>query len=102
MRMLVLGAGLQGSACAFARAMLEAQGLDGEDSVWSDSPLQPAADGAVFAFGVTDSGRHLFPFIAHTAADHGLHVFDMQAAALYRPDRHVIFRDGVVVLDVAR
>jgi len=33
-------------------------------------------------------------FIAHRAADHGLHVLDMQAAVVYRADRLVLSMDG--------
>lgn len=68
----------------------------GEESVWSDSPLDGKVVGPVLTLGVRSFAIDdvLFGFIADSAADLGLHVFDMQAACLYRPDRQRVLKNG--------
>ena len=70
--------------------------LEDCDCVWVDSPMNGKTNHPVYVIGiVTDFIEDkLLEFIAHAAADQGLHVYDMQAGLLYRPDRTVVDSSG--------
>ncbi len=86
---------------AFAKALTDAypdlsaieeadEGLVG--CVWTDSPMDGKTDSSIYVIGIATGqlDGDLLHFVAHAAADQGLHVFDMQAGVLYRPDRSFV------------
>jgi hypothetical protein len=75
---------------------LESRDEDGDDAIWIDSPMDGETDEPVFVVGLRTSriDDDTVPFIAHTAADFGLFVYDMQGGYLCRPDRTVLSHDG--------
>lgn len=78
---------------AFAAALREMYPDSEEDgdTLWIDGSIDGLTQEPVYVLGLVNSrvDDDTIEFIAHTAADHGLFVFDMQGARLYRPDRRV-------------
>ncbi|MBS1197685.1 MAG: repeat-containing protein [Proteobacteria bacterium] len=85
---------------AFAKALTAVypdSSAPGQDNcVWADNPLDGRTRQPVMVLSITDHAvaMPLFEFIAHTAADYQLHVFDMQAGQLYCPNRTIVNDNG--------
>ena len=69
-----------------------------DEELWVDSPLSRTPGEGAYVLGMVSAriDADLIPFIAHAAADRGLHVLDMQAARVYRADRTVVDDRGTV------
>lgn len=77
---------------------MKGEDIDEYDCVWTDSPVNGKTDQPVYNLGINTDflDDDLFEFIAHTAADNDLQVFDMQAGLLYRTDRTVVDSNGQI------
>ena len=67
-----------------------------EKCVWADSPINGQTEASIYTIGLVSAhlDQELLYFIAHAGCDQGLHMFDMQAGVLYRPDRTTIDLKG--------